>query len=546
MLYLFKGFRFRSFRFRSFRFGVVRSRGFGDAVARAAYLTLALLPLALLSLTHAQEVVTPQRDNTLVVAISQDIQSFDPFAVNEVAGESIVRALFDNLLERDFEGQLVPGLATDYTIIDNQTIEFDLRRGVRFHNGEVFDAESVQFSVERLLEPEANYPNAGQFSAIDRVEILGDYTVRLHLSRPDVSIFDKLTAQLVMVPPEYYVAMGAQGFAAQPVGTGPFRFVSHERDVETILAANSDYWQGSYKGQAEVPFVRFRVIPETATQLAEFQAGNVDIMSNLTADFVPVAERVGTVVAREVPTLVMVWFNAFGSDMTLLQDTRVRQAFNYAVDVETIFNTLQGGYGTRLASTITPLSLGFDGSLTPYPYDPARAQALLQEANFPFDTPITLSIPPNINLPIAEAIANYLADIGLTVRLRPMDLNAFNDAWLRDSEPNMSALFVASWGGLFDPDSQAYFLATDYRASYYSNPAVDAALQAAQSEVDPDVRATLYQQVAQATHQDPAGIYLWAPASLYGVSTRTQGWQAHPRDFVMVSGTQLELQTAIR
>jgi peptide/nickel transport system substrate-binding protein len=259
---------------------------------------------------------------------------------------------------------------------------------------------------------------------------------------------------------------------------------------------------------------------------------------------VPVAERVGEVVAREVPTLVMVWFNAFGGDMNLLQDTRVRQAFNYAVDVETIFNILQGGYGTRLASTITPLSLGFDASLTPYPFDPERALRLLQEADFPFDTPITLSVPPNINLPIAEAIANYLADIGISVRLRPMDLNAFNDAWLRDSEPNMSALFVASWGGLFDPDSQAYFLATDYRASYYSNPDVDAALQAAQSEVDPEVRATLYQQVAQATHQDPAGIYLWAPASLYGVSRRTQGWQAHPRDFVMVSGTQLELQTA--
>lgn len=531
MLYLFNSFRFRGFRFRGFR----------GTVARAALLLFTLVPIA-----YAQEVATPQRDNTLVVAISQDIQSFDPFAVNEVAGESIVRALFDNLLERNFEGQLVPGLATDYTIIDNQTIEFELRRGVRFHNGEVFDADSVQFSVARLLDPEANYPNAGQFNAIDQVEIVDDFTVRLHLSRPDVSIFDKLTAQLVMVPPDYYAEVGAQGFAAQPIGTGPFRFVSHERDVQTVLAANADYWQGSYKGQAEVPFVRFRVIPEAATQLAEFQAGNVDIMSNLTADFVPVAERVGEVVAREVPTLVMVWFNAFGGDMTLLQDTRVRQAFNYAVDVETIFNTLQGGYGSRLASTITPLSLGFDASLTPYPFDPERALRLLQEADFPFDTPITLSVPPNINLPIAEAIANYLADIGISVRLRPMDLNAFNDAWLRDSEPNMSALFVASWGGLFDPDSQAYFLATDYRASYYSNPEVDAALQAAQSEVDPEVRATLYQQVARATHQDPAGIYLWAPASLYGVSRRTQGWQAHPRDFVMVSGTQLELQTATR
>ncbi len=478
--------------------------------------------------------------NTLVVAISQDIQTFDPFAVNEVAGESLVRALFDNLLERDLEGNLVPGLATHYTIINPTTIEFDLRRGVTFHNGEVFDARSVVFSVEQLLNPDANYANAGQFSAIDRVEVVGNYTVRLHLSSTDASIFDKLTAQLVMVPANYYTEVGSQGFAAQPVGTGPFQFVQHTRDVDALLTANPNYWQGSYKGQPDVPFVRFRVIPEAATALAEFQAGNVDIVSSLPADFTPLVSRAGgQIISRDVPTLNMVWFNAFGGEVDVLQDSRVRQALNYAVDVETILTTLQGGYGVRLASTLTPLSLGFEDSLEPYPYNPEQARALLEAANFPFDTELSLSVPPNINRTIAEAVLSYLEDVGLNVRLQFLDLAAFNDAWVRDSEPAMSALFIASWGGLFDPGSQSFFLASDARASYYSNAQVDELLAAAQAELDPDVRATYYQQVAQITYDDPVGIYLWAPASLYGVSSRVEGWQAHPRDFVLVSGTQL-------
>ncbi|MEM6429800.1 MAG: ABC transporter substrate-binding protein [Deinococcota bacterium] len=478
--------------------------------------------------------------NTLVVVIPQDIQTFDPFAVNEVAGESLVRALFDNLLERDLEGNLVPGLATSYRIIDPTTIELTLRQGVTFHNGEVFDARSVVFSVEQLLNPDASYANAGQFSAIDHVEILDDYTVRLHLNRTDASIFDKLTAQLVMVPADYYAEVGAQGFAARPVGTGPFQFVQHTRDVDALLAANPNYWQGSHKGQPEVAFVRFRVIPEPATALAEFQAGNVDIVGNLPADFTPLVSRAGgQVVSRDVPTLNMIWFNAFGGELDVLQDSRVRQALNYAVDIETILTTLQGGYGVRLASTLTPLSLGFDDSLEPYPYDPEQARALLEAADFAFDTELSLSVPPNINRTIAEAILSYLEGIGLNVRLQFLDLNAFNDAWLRDSEPAMGALFIASWGGLFDPGSQSFFLASDARASYYSNARVDELLTAAEAELDPDIRASYYQQVAQITHDDPVGIYLWAPASLYGVSSRVEGWQAHPRDFVLVSGTQL-------
>ncbi len=476
--------------------------------------------------------------NPLVIALPQDIQSFDPFLVNEVAGESIAKAIFDNLLERNFAGELIPGLAESYEFINDTSIKLKLREEVKFHNDEPFNAEAVKFSVEHFLDPEAAYPNAGQFSAIAGVEIIDDYTVILNLHQPDASILDKLTAQLYMVPPKYYNEAG-QDFTKAPIGTGPFVFVKHQRDVRTELKANKNYWQDGYKCAPKMEEVIFRVIPEASTRVAEFITGNVDIVTNLPPDQAPRIERAGgTIVAKEGATLMMVWF-ATAAHEELLGDVRVRQAFNYAVDTKTILEILQRGYGKRLASTLTPLSLGFDEELTPYPYDPTKARDLLEQANFAFEEKLELSVPTNINKVVAEAIKADLQKVGLNIHLKLMDLNAFNDAWYRFAEPEPTELFIASWGGLFDPASEAFFLHTDYGASYYSNSEVDQLLETAQLEVNSEKRSELYKQIARLVHEDPAGIYLWAPSELYGVSDRVENWQAHPGGMVIIGKTSL-------
>ncbi len=477
--------------------------------------------------------------NSLVIAIPQDIQSFDPFFVNEVAGESITKSIFDNLLERNFAGELVPGLAESYKFTNDTSIELKLREGVKFHNDEPFNAKAVKFSVEHFLSSEITYPNAGQFSTIASVEVIDDYTVSLNLHQADASILDKLTAQLYMVPPEYYDNVGPQGFAQAPIGTGPFVFVEHQQDIQTKLKANKNYWGNGYKSNPKVEQVVFRVIPEPTTRIAEFITGNIDIITNLPPNQAVRIERVGgKVLAKESATLVMVWFST-ATHEDILGDVRVRQALNYAVNTEVILEVLQKGYGKRLASTLTPFSLGFSEELTPYVYDPLKAQSLLQEANFPFDEVIELSVPPNINKIIAEAIQADLQKLGLKVSLKLMDLNAFNDAWFRFAKPEPTELFIASWGGLFDPASEAFFLHTDYGASYYSNSEVDRLLELAQSEIDFNKRAELYEQISTLVHKDPAGIYLWTPAELYAVSKRVKDWQPHPGGMVIIGKTSL-------
>ena len=222
--------------------------------------------------TEVPPTEAPPEPTELRIGISVDVESMDPFFVNQAAGWSVVHALFDHLVERDFEGNIVPGLALDWTVVDTATLEFALREGVTFHNGEPFTAESVKFSVERMLAEE-EAPNQGKFTAIDGVEIVDDYTVRLLLNRPDGTLFDSLTSRLAMLPPQYFEEVGAEGFAAAPVGTGPFTFVEWVPDDHVTLIASENYWDGSYKGKPMVDTLIFRPIPEEATRAAELEAG---------------------------------------------------------------------------------------------------------------------------------------------------------------------------------------------------------------------------------------------------------------------------------
>src|SRR5438105_3633497 len=139
----------------------------------------------------------------LVIAQTIDAQSLDPFLVNQVAGESIMQMMFDHLIERDFDGKLAPGLAESWSVVDDKTIEFKLRQGVTFHNGEAFDADAVKFSVERMLNPDLKSSFRGNFKAIKEVQVVNPSTVRLLLSQTDAAILDNLSAQLAIVPPKY-------------------------------------------------------------------------------------------------------------------------------------------------------------------------------------------------------------------------------------------------------------------------------------------------------------------------------------------------------
>ena len=481
---------------------------------------------------------TPEPEPTeLRIGMSLDVESMDPFFVNQAAGWSIVHALYDHLIERDFEGNIVPGLAESWTIVEPTVLEFTLRQGVTFHNGEAFNAEAVKFSVVRMLS-ETEAPNQGKFTAIisDSVDIVDDYTVRLNLTRPDGTLFDSLTSRLAMLPPKYFEEVGADGFAAEPVGTGPFKFVEWLPDDHVTLAANEAYWDGSYKGKPAVDTVVFRPIPEAATRAAELEAGGVHMIQDVLPDQIDDLESAGlTVVPDEAFQLQYVFFTT-DDEAAPTHDVRVRQALNYAVDVDAIIENLLMGLGSRIASPIGPGYLGDNPDVKPYAYDPGKAMELLAEAGYADGFETTLDATTAGHTDVIDAVAGYLSDVGIDVTIQEYELGQFNQNWMERSQ---SMLWAARWGNTPDPQSIELFSSCNGWITRYCNEEVTAELEAARDTLDQDERADHYAAASKLMNEDPLAIYLMTTAQIYGMSGNVEGFKPSPLLALIVSGVSV-------
>ncbi len=485
--------------------------------------------------TEVPPTEAPPEPTELRIGISLDVESMDPFFVNQAAGWSVVHALFDHLVERDFEGNIVPGLALEWTIVDTATLEFALRDDVTFHNGEPFTAESVKFSVERMLAEE-EAPNQGKFTAIDGAEVVDDYTVRLILNRPDGTLFDSLTSRLAMLPPKYFEEVGAEGFAEAPVGTGPFSFVEWMPDDHITLVANENYWEGSYKGKPMVDTVVFRPIPEAATRAAELEAGGVHIIQDVLPDQMDDLEEAGLVVVADEAFQLQYVFLIADDETLPTYDVKVRQALNYAVDVDAIIENLLAGLGSRIASPIGPGYLGYNPDVAPYTYDPQKAKDLLAEAGYAEGFETTLDVTTAGHTDVIDAVAGYLAEVGVTVEIQEYELGQFNQNWMDHAQ---SMLWGARWGNTPDPQSIELFASCNGWITRYCNEDVTMHLEAARDTLDQDERAEHYAAASALMNEDPLAIYLNTAAQIYGLSSGVEDFQPSPLLAIIVSGVSV-------
>ncbi|MFC2031347.1 ABC transporter substrate-binding protein [Chloroflexota bacterium] len=478
----------------------------------------------------------PPEPTELRIGLSLDVESMDPFFVNQAAGWSVVHALFDHLVDRDFEGNIVPALATEWTATeDPPSIEFTLRDDVTFHNGEPFTAESVKFSVERMLAEE-EAPNQGKFTAIDSVEAVDDYTVKFNLNRADGTLFDSLTSRLAMLPAAYFAEVGAEGFAEAPVGTGPFSFVEWLPDDHVTLAANDDYWEGSYKGMPMVDTVVFRPIPEAATRAAELEAGGVDLIQDVTPDQMDDLEAAGLVVLPDEAYQLQYVFFTTDNEEDPTYDVKVRQALNYAVDVDAIIENLLSGLGSRIASPIGPGYLGYNPDAEPYPYDPDMARTLLAEAGYAEGFETTLDSTTAGHTDVIDAVAGYLSEVGVDVTVQEYELGQFNQNWM---DRTQSMLWAARWGNTPDPQSIELFASCNGWITRYCNEEVTAHLEAARDTLDQDQRAVEYSAASQLMRDDPLAIYINTAAQIYGLSAGVENFQPSPLLALIVSGVSV-------
>jgi peptide/nickel transport system substrate-binding protein len=507
-------------------------------------LILALLPFAGLPAAAAPAAQAP---NTLVIDTTAEAESLDPPLVTQFSGNSIINSVFDSLIERDYTGALVPILAESWSFPDANTIEFALRQGVVFHNGEPFNATSVKFSIDRLLDPTFKSPLAGGWpKAFQSVEIVDDYTVRFHLSQPDATIFDALATSGAMLPPVYYSQNSEDVLAANPVGSGPFKFVESVRDDHTTLVRNPSYWGvDTYKGTPLVGTVIFRPVPDAGTRVADLLNGTADMIFDVSPD------DLSTLRGRAGDGFQVVTGNASAKLQFVefmpkkatdpLADRRVRQALNHAVDVEAIVTNLFHGLGTRQSSPILTDALGYDPSVPAYDYNPTFARQLLADAGYPNGFSTTMDLSSSDNRSEALAVIGQLQQVGVIVQPNTLELATFNANWSQDKSSDMR---FARWGGLQDPAVFLNFTTVcgGYLADQFAcDKDATALAQQAANTLDPSIRAGLYSQVARLLHENPMGIYLANDVSIYGVGPRVSGWRGPTgRDFLIPTNITLQ------
>ncbi|AKQ54243.1 ABC transporter substrate-binding protein [Bordetella hinzii] len=370
-----------------------------------------------------------KKDDTLRMAYDQAPESVDPYYNNVRIGVIIAANVWDTLLYRDpmtneYKGQL----AKSWKQVDDKTLEFELRQGVKFHNGEEFDADSVVYTLNFVADPKNKAVTQQNVAWIDKVEKIDKYHVRLTTKEPFPGAKEYLSTTVAIHPAKYYQEVGPKGMNAKPVGSGPYKVADYQPGKSITLERNTDYFKDSPKAQPKIGKVVIRFIPDRQTQMAEVISGGEDLIMSVPKDQADQLRAVPTlqVVNGETMRIVFMQMNILeNSPAPQLKDERVRRAIVHAIDRQAILKNIVGDGGAILNAICTPSQVGCTQDVPTYKYDPAQAKKLLAEAGYPngFDIDILAYRERNQT----EAIINYLQAVGIRAKLNFLQYAAMRD-----------------------------------------------------------------------------------------------------------------------
>ena len=374
-----------------------------------------------------------------------------------------------------------------------------------------------------MLNPENKLTARGNHAKIKSVEVVDDLTARFKTDGPYPLFVERLTAQ-VMQSEKVIKEKGHEWMQENPVGTGPYKLVKWSKKQEHVLVRNEDYWgpKPAFK------YVRIRIIPEQATQIAELISGGVDIIKAVPPDQMDVINKSGQARTSTSPILrtAMIQLDQAGrSGPNPFQDKRVRQAANLAVDIDSIIKHVLNGLADRTATTVNPMAFGFDASVKPYKQDLAQAKKLLADAGFPNGLEVGfLRTQPIVEpglIQTSDTIVADLAKAGIRTKARMVGESGPFTNLVRDNKAD--PMFEWSWGyySIFDADAIFFDVMTcNQPYSYYCNKAFDDLVIQGRSTLDTKKRAEIYAKAQKLIHDDAAYLFKWGLRGVWGVSNR--------------------------
>jgi ABC-type transport system substrate-binding protein len=448
--------------------------------------------------------------NTLVMIIESSPTNLDPRVGIDAQSERIDSLIFDYLLTRGDNLNMTPGLAESWDIPDPLTYVFHLHQGTKFHDGRPLTARDVKWTFDSLLTGKIRSSRGATYRLVDRIEAADDFTVVFHMKEADATLLWNLSEGAVGIVPEG----SGDEMTRHPIGSGPFKFLSAEIDREVVLERNDEYWGE----KAKLARVRFAVVPDATTQALELRKGSADVAINASypPDTVITLQRERNLaVERGAGTRLA--YLGFNVRDPILKDARVRQAIAYALDRQAMIDYLWRGQARPARSVLPSQSWAYNGDVPAYNHDPARASQLLDAAGYPvvngvrFHITMKTSTDENTRLMVA-VMQQQLRAVGIVLDIRSFEFATF----FSDVSHGAFQMYGLRWiGGNEDPDIFEYafhsskFPPNGANRAFYSNPRLDALIDRARREVDPDVRKPLYAEVQRIVAEDLPYINLW-------------------------------------
>ncbi len=496
-------------------------------------------------------------NNTLIYGRGEDSKTLDP--INGETGETVKALvnLYDTLVAfTDDSTEIEASLATSWsTSEDGLTWTFQLREGVRFHDGTLVDAAAIVFSLNRLCQDDNPHvsdparPYKPNFAVIEEIRAVDPLTVEFQLSEPSAVFLNNLAMFPAGIVSPTAVKKHGKGFSTNPVGTGPFRFERWIRDQQLVLAANEDHW----RGRPNFDRVVFVPVSESATRIQQLTRGEIHIADNLPpAEVDDLARKPGLTVVEEISMNVA--YLALQMDKPPLEDVRVRQAIAMALDKQALIRVGYAGHAEPAINLLPKAMWGHNDGIGDRPFDPDASRELLQAAaaDRGFELPLTLSLAvmseprPYMEQPlqVAAFVKDSLAAVGINVTIEPKPVTPHFAKMMRGDYQIGLAGWTTDNG---DPDNFLYSLLdsdniseSGNNMSHYRNDKVHELLLAAQRELDQDKRLTFYHHAQELIFADAPIVPLVSTKQRAVHTTRIKDYRLHPAMLIRLRKARFE------
>ncbi|MBI5183366.1 MAG: ABC transporter substrate-binding protein [Nitrospinae bacterium] len=504
-------------------------------------LYLLFLLLILNSCTRRKEV----NNDLLVIGLESNPTNLDPRYGLDLASSHVIELIFNGLLKKDPETNLVPDLAEKWEIPDDRTYIFYLRKDVRFHDGAELTADDVKYTFDTILDPSLGSPKLDSYKVIEKIEIIDRHTVKFRLKE----VFAPFLSNMVMkILPRHIVEKMGDDFAKHPVGTGPFRFVGWKMDEWVHFEANKDYFEGGPR----VSEIIYRIIPDETIRILELEKGNIDLIQNgISSDILPrIEHNPGLKIVKRPGTNYS--YMGFNMEDPILRDKRVREAFAYAIDIEGIIRYILKGLATPSSGLLSPFNQFYESDVKRFDYSPERSKRLLYEAGYidpdgdgpevRFEVVYKTSQNEQRRL-IAEVIQEQLKKVGIGVKIKSYEWGTL----FSDIRRGNFQIYTLTWVGLTDPDIYYYIFNSKSippvgaNRGRYINPEIDRLTEEGRIILNIEKRREIYSSIQKIIADDLPYVNLWYATNVAVMKKGIKGFILYPdEDFASLKEVYID------